>query len=58
MSCTRCENLVYLINTLYEAIAHGDEEHREWLRGKLIEHFNTALQPECVNCNHYKGEIG
>lgn len=25
--------------SLYEAIAHGDEDHRAWLKAKIEEHF-------------------
>lgn len=27
------------VSTLYAAIAHGDEEHRNWLYHKLQDHF-------------------
>lgn len=27
------------VSSLYEAIAHGDEAHRAWLKQKLKEHF-------------------
>lgn len=30
------------IATLYDAIAHGDDEHRRWLRQRLEEHFASG----------------
>ena len=30
------------VDSLYEAIAHGDDEHRAWLREKLRAHFATS----------------
>lgn len=27
------------IDTLYDAIAHGDDQHRAWLKKKIEEHF-------------------
>lgn len=27
------------INTLFEAVAHGDEEHRKWLKATIEAHF-------------------
>lgn len=34
------------IDTLYDAIAHGDDNHRNWLRGKIDEHFGCAPSEE------------
>lgn len=28
-----------LLNTLYEEIRHGDDEHQKWLKDKIDEHF-------------------
>lgn len=28
------------VETLFDAIAHGDDEHRAWLKQKLVEHFS------------------
>jgi hypothetical protein len=30
------------IPTLYEAIAHGDEDHKKWLKDTLIKHFKST----------------
>lgn len=30
------------INTLYDKIAHGDEEHRKWLKEAINEHFRIV----------------
>lgn len=30
------------IDMLYDAIAHGDDNHRNWLRAKIDEHFGCA----------------
>jgi hypothetical protein len=34
----RLENRV---ETLFEAIAHGDEKHRDWLNDKINEHIHS-----------------
>lgn len=34
-----------LAYTLYDAIAHGDEKHRFWLRQKIEDHFGIKLPP-------------
>lgn len=31
--------IVVTADTVYEAIAHGDQEHRDWLREALDAHF-------------------
>lgn len=33
------EELNKKINSLFEAIKHGDEEHQSWLAKAIIEHF-------------------
>jgi hypothetical protein len=35
----RLEKLIKQVSTLYDAVAHGDYEHRKWLRDKIAEHF-------------------
>lgn len=35
--------LKYLAIELFKQIKHGDTEHREWLRDKLIEFFNASM---------------
>jgi hypothetical protein len=34
------------IATLFDAVAHGDDEHRAWLREAIDAHFNGAAMPE------------
>lgn len=34
-----------LIDSLYEAIAHGDSDHREWLREAIDNHFKGLPVP-------------
>jgi hypothetical protein len=34
------------IIALFDAIQHGDKEHREWLRDKFIEFFNENKDEE------------
>ena len=31
--------LVEKVSTLFDAIAHGDEEHRRWLKEAIDKHF-------------------
>lgn len=40
------------VASLYDAIAHGDDEHRRWLREKLDEHF----APHSSHAEGSKGE--
>jgi len=32
------------IDTLYDAIKHGDKEHKEWLKEAIYKHFEAKLQ--------------
>lgn len=34
------------IESLFDAIAHGDEDHREWLKEAIYCHFEGAKVPE------------
>jgi hypothetical protein len=34
------------VDTLYDAIAHGDEGHRAWLKEAIEKHFNAPPQSE------------
>ena len=34
------EGRAFRIDTLFDAIAHGDADHRAWLKEKLGEHFS------------------
>ena len=44
-------------DSIYEAIKHGDEQHKAWLKQKLNELFNTGEQTDlkCINCQHFTG---
>lgn len=37
--CGYIEGTKWNIRALYDEIAHGDEEHRKWLRDKINSHF-------------------
>lgn len=34
------EDLRKILDSLYEAIKHGDEEHQQWLKDKIDEFYN------------------
>lgn len=36
---TDVDKLLVRIGTLFDAIAHGDEKHRQWLREAIVDHF-------------------
>lgn len=48
----RCAEMEKAQSTLFDAIAHGDDGHRAWLRDAIERHF--ALPPERAN----EGKVG
>ena len=39
--------LIEKINTLFDAIKHGDDEHKDWLKVAINKHFSIPL-PKCM----------
>jgi DNA-binding FadR family transcriptional regulator len=43
--------------TLFDAIAHGDEEHRTWLKAAIDAHFAGQPVPPCAGKGRKEAEI-
>lgn len=35
----------HLVDTLFDAVAHGDQEHRDWLKEAIDNHFKGLPVP-------------
>lgn len=38
------DRLQYAVDTLFQAIRHGDEQHQVWLELRIADHFAKALE--------------
>lgn len=41
--------ILYIYDSLFKAIEHGDPEHRAWLKDKMNEHRNVILDALMIN---------